>query len=1098
MKRRSLLLVLCLCACLLVATLTVSAAEAEESGTCGENLTWTLDSDGVLTVSGTGEMSDYSESRGAPWGREIKAVVMESGVTSIGKSAFAHCENLTSAVIPEGVTSIGNGAFYGCKSLTSIIIPEGVTSIGNSVLSYCSALTSVVLPSTVTTVAPYAFEYCTALTSVTLSEGLTTVGFAAFEHCTALEEITLPQSLTTIEEVAFYGCSALKEITIPENVESISSQAFTWCKSLTAIRVAAGNRAYSADEKGVLFNKEKTELVRCPERFVGAYIIPDGAVTLHSNAFMNCGGLTDITIPEGVAEFEGASFQNCVSLKSVTIPKSMRKSGSGAFSGCTALTEVTICEGISEISNKMFQGCTALKQISIPESVTRIDGQAFSGCTALTSVTIPKNVTNIGWNAFEGCTGLTSVTIPEGVTYIGVGAFSNCTELSAIWVDANNTAYYSDAVGVLYNKEKTELIQAPAKARLGDYVVPEGVTSIGNVAFNGCKNLTSVTIPESVTYIGGGEFRGCDELIGIWVDKNNTTYCSDEVGVLYNKEKTELIHVPRRAKLGDYVIPEGVTTVGSSYEGGFDGCTELTSITIPASVTKIDYWVFSGCTELSAIWVDADNTAYSSDARGILYNKEKTALVHAPAKAALGDYSVPAGVTRIMDQAFTGCKNLTSITIPEGVETIYYMAFSSCTNLKKVILPSTATDIHDYVFMGCTALESINLQEGMTKICGYTFTDCSSLKSIDIPASVTGIGIGAFRGCTNLESVVMPEGVSYIYAMAFGNCVNLKTVCFRGDAPKTFSYLVFQIYDANEENIGSEDGVNIPGLTLYYIEGKDGWTTPEWNGYPTMTWDGVNVPKGHEHDYKATVTAPTCTEKGYTTYVCACGSSYVADEVAVLGHAWDEGKITTAPTTEKEGVRTFTCTRCELTRTEPIDKLQASVSFKDVDETAYYAAAVEWAVAKNITKGTAADTFAPNDTCTRGQIVTFLWRAAGEPKPSGAKNPFTDVKQSDYWYNAVLWAVEQGITTGTSATTFSPNEGCTRGQVATFLWRYENKPASAAVNPFEDVKIGAYYYDAVLWAVEADVTKGTSATTFAPNDTCTRGQIVTFLYRDIA
>ena len=165
---------------------------------------------------------------------------------------------------------------------------------------------------------------------------------------------------------------------------------------------------------------------------------------------------------------------------------------------------------------------------------------------------------------------------------------------------------------------------------------------------------------------------------------------------------------------------------------------------------------------------------------------------------------------------------------------------------------------------------------------------------------------------------------------------------------------------------------------------------------------------------------------------------------------------------------------------------------------AYYADAVSWAVANNVTNGTSATTFSPEETCTRGQIVTFLWRAAGEPSPNGTKNPFTDMKEDAYYYKAVLWAVEQGITTGSSETTFSPDESCTRGQVATFLWRYENKPTPAAKNPFADVTKGAYYYDAVLWAVAAGVTNGTSATTFSPDDTCTRGQIVTFLYRGIA
>ena len=173
--------------------------------------------------------------------------------------------------------------------------------------------------------------------------------------------------------------------------------------------------------------------------------------------------------------------------------------------------------------------------------------------------------------------------------------------------------------------------------------------------------------------------------------------------------------------------------------------------------------------------------------------------------------------------------------------------------------------------------------------------------------------------------------------------------------------------------------------------------------------------------------------------------------------------------------------------------------FRDVKTGAFYYDAVLWAVNANpqVTSGTSATTFSPSATCTRAQVVTFLWRAKGCPEPK-SNNPFKDVKQGEYYYKAVLWAVENDITAGTSATTFSPNAGCTRAQVVTFLWRTEGQPkATSSANPFKDVT-GGYYYDAVLWAVEKNITAGTSATTFSPNNTCTRGQIVTFLYRAVA
>ena len=170
--------------------------------------------------------------------------------------------------------------------------------------------------------------------------------------------------------------------------------------------------------------------------------------------------------------------------------------------------------------------------------------------------------------------------------------------------------------------------------------------------------------------------------------------------------------------------------------------------------------------------------------------------------------------------------------------------------------------------------------------------------------------------------------------------------------------------------------------------------------------------------------------------------------------------------------------------------------FQDVPDDAYYFEAVNWAVANNVTNGTSETTFSPNVGCTRAQVVTFLWRAAGQPEPTEGTNPFTDVKEGTYYYKAVLWAVEKGITNGTSETTFDPDETCTRGQIVTFLWRREGKPApTGANNPFADVKPSAYFGSAVLWAVEKGITNGTSETTFEPNEDCTRAQVVTFLWR---
>ena len=234
------------------------------------------------------------------------------------------------------------------------------------------------------------------------------------------------------------------------------------------------------------------------------------------------------------------------------------------------------------------------------------------------------------------------------------------------------------------------------------------------------------------------------------------------------------------------------------------------------------------------------------------------------------------------------------------------------------------------------------------------------------------------------------------------------------------------------------------------------------------------------HDYVSVVTDPDCINPGYTHCTCSrCGDNYLTDFVEPLGHDFVNG----------------VCARCG----EKDPDAQPPFEFDDVkDEGKFYYAPIYWAVNHDpqITNGATETTFAPDKPCTRGHVVTFLWRAAGEPAPTSTNNPFTDLKEGAFYYTAVLWAVENGITTGASKTTFAPGKNCSRGQIVTFLWRFKGSPEpSSTENPFSDVKTDGFYYKAVLWAVENSVTSGTGNGKFSPDAACTRGQVVTFLYR---
>ncbi|MBR7033610.1 MAG: S-layer homology domain-containing protein [Clostridia bacterium] len=292
----------------------------------------------------------------------------------------------------------------------------------------------------------------------------------------------------------------------------------------------------------------------------------------------------------------------------------------------------------------------------------------------------------------------------------------------------------------------------------------------------------------------------------------------------------------------------------------------------------------------------------------------------------------------------------------------------------------------------------------------------------------------------------------------------------------------------------STEEFNEMGFSVDTVDGNENWTTLRAYEYFTTNTDvftdGVNdyVQIWDWDEEKGESIANYYTFKPVT----GVDGLMMTDRLADVTYEDLEFKVTKTPI---EGSYTKKVANREL-HIGKDSELKPTVTFKDVPADAYYADAVAWAVRNNITTGTDKTHFSPNAGCTRGQVVTFLWRAAGEPEPTSAKNPFVDVKSDAYYYKAVLWAVEKGITNGTDKTHFSPNATCTRGQIVAFLYRWKGSPKPASANnPFTDVKKGDYYLDAVLWAVGKEITTGTDKTHFSPGATCTRAQVVTFMYR---
>ena len=706
----------------------------------------------------------------------LTSVTIGNSVTSIGISAFDGCSGLTSVTIPDRVTYIGEQAFNGCSGLTRVTIGNSVTSIGWWAFEGCSGLTSVTIPDSVTSIGSGAFRYCRGLTSVTIGSSVTSIGGGAFWSCCKLVEVinksalnikkgqysengdiacyalnvkkdgtsdivnkddylfytvegthylvgyvgndvilTLPESYNgksyEMNLYAFYGCSGLTSVTIPNSVTSFGDSAFSGCSGLTSV------------------------------------IIPNSVTSIGNSAFYNCRGLTSVTISDGVTSIGYGAFENCSGLTSVTIPNSVTSFGDSAFSGCSSLTSVTIPDSVTSIGKLAFSGCSGIESLVVTAgnkkyhsannciietetkqlivgcktsiipsdgSVTSIGDGAFYGCSGLTSVTIPDSVTSIGHVAFYGCSGLTSVTIPDSV---GNSAFEGCSGLTSV-------------------------------------TIGNSVTSIGCEAFRGCSGLTSVTIGNSVISIGNSAFWGCYKLVEVInkstlniekgsgdnghagyyalnVKTSGETDIVNKDGYLFYTYDNVNYLVAYVGSNTDLILPDDYNgQIYKLYKRAFDGCSGLTSVTIPDSVTSIGDWAFEGCSGLASVTIG---------------NR----------------------VTSIGNYAFSGCSGIESLVVTAGNKK--YHSANNCiieTGTKQLIV-------------GCKT--SIIPSDGsVTSIGEGAFDGCSGLTSVTIPDSVTSIGRSAFEGCSGLTSVTIGNSVISIGNSAFDGCSGLTSITYKG------------------------------------------------------------------------------------------------------------------------------------------------------------------------------------------------------------------------------------------------------------------------------------------------------------------------------
>jgi len=759
-------------------------------------------------------------------------------VTTISYDAFSNCTSLISVIIPDSVTTINAFAFYNCSGLKTITIPKSVATIDDVAFLDCTNLTEIIVDTnntsyssldgvlfnkakttliqfpcgktgtyvildSVTAIGEYAFNNCAGLTSVTISDSITEIGRDAFSYCIGLTSVDIPEGVKSIGDSAFSYCTGLSLVTIPKSVNSIGDikdgSMFEGCSALMQINVDVSNETYSSLD-GVLFNKTKTSLIQYPCGRHGAYIIPTGVTIIGGGAFSECSGLTSVTIPDSVTTIGYSAFSKCYGLLSVIIPDKVTSLETDTFYNCYSLTSISIGTGVTYIDKFAFYICSGLTQFNvdennmayssqngvlfnksktilvqcpaciqgdyvIPNGVIEIQDDAFNECHGLTSVFIPDSVTKIGDDAFRECYQISEFNIPDSVASIGSGAFSGTAWFNK---QANNGLLYAGKVVYTYVGEM------PANTSVE---IRPGTKGISSQAFYWCTGLTSITIPDSVTNIGQNAFYNT-----AWFDNQpDGVIYAGKVAYTYKGEmpdNTELVLNPGTKGIAD---------------DAFSCCNNLTSVTIPESVTNIGDNAFSAC-QLTSV-------------------------------------TIPASVTSIGDYAFYSYPGLSKAYFLGNAPTMGENVFYNRSFI--VIYVSGETGFtnpwHGYkaaIIYGDYAYSIVD--NSYVSITGYLGTD----ENITIPSTINGyhvtsIGESAFNG-SGIKSVTIPAGITTINDYAFTDSKYLKEVNFLGNAPMMGK----NVFD----DCGNDGTFYWPPaqcVDLIYLAGNTGFTNP-WYGYATL------------------------------------------------------------------------------------------------------------------------------------------------------------------------------------------------------------------------------------------------------------------------
>lgn len=762
--------------------------------------------------------------------------------------------------VPDTVKTISYRAFEFSSALKTIFLNDGLETIENFAFDNCGNLLYITIPGTVTSMGKGVLAQCNLLNKVTIEEGVTAIPEDAFDRCRSLETVNLPDSLTTIGDIAFFGCTKLKTLKLPKNLQTFTDSPGRNFGGLNiALTVDPENQYFSTDDLGVLYNKDKTLLYYCPNLpYTFDYTV---RCDLNKYAFKGCENLRNVDIAYNLRAIPTYAFNGCKNLNTVTLPATLQRVDGAAFDSSLNTVNYRGTEELWKLITIDSYDNSAIKSANVvynyseeeePEEITFTFDRSKSTVTITGSGTLTVNDIK-KWDTSEINTYALKVKIGKNINVTDARVFCDSIQpfyyMKSFEVDSGNP-YLSSLNGILYNKDNTKLIRFPAQNTTADYDVvectvastvkeiapyafantgvtdvnlPSGLETIGDYAFYSATKLVDITIPGSVKTIGVGAFRDCWKMTKATLPEGLET-------------------IPRECfigcrKLESVNIPDSVTTIGNM---AFTGCA-LKEINISKNLTEISIpgYTFSGCP--AAITVDAANPNYSADERGVLYNKDKSLLLHCPNFEKAFTFDINCNIDQY---AFYNCANLTDVTFSYAIKKIPYAAFRNCGSLKITTVPDTVRMIDQVAFDGCgmtefylpDSVEYVGTQAfSSTPLTHFEFND-----KIDTFKNIFSI-------CKNLRTVVLGKGIKKIESGALGGTSKIDTIYYRGSKSDWEKINVTDVASALKNikivyNYGQTSGVCGDNLTwsfqpdLYQITVEGSGDMYSYDNAEDFTW----------------------------------------------------------------------------------------------------------------------------------------------------------------------------------------------------------------------------------------------------------------------